>query len=93
MAGISCDIAISQLLLDLTDDKSILVQVMAWCHQASSHYMSQCWPTDLYRHMALLAHHEFMNSNSSVRHSQWFYAIIFADPKLNILITPSSKEI
>ena len=33
------------MLLDLTDYKSILVQVMAWCHQASSHYLSQCWPT------------------------------------------------
>ena len=26
------------------DDKSTLVQVMAWCHQATSHYLSQCWP-------------------------------------------------
>ena len=33
--------------LDLTDDKSKLVQVMAWCHQAPSHYMSQCWPRSL----------------------------------------------
>ena len=29
---------------DLTDDKSTLVQVMAWCHQAASHYLNQCWP-------------------------------------------------
>ena len=29
---------------DLADDKSILVQVMAWCRQATSHYLSQCWP-------------------------------------------------
>ena len=28
---------------DLTDNKSTLVQVMAWCHQAKSHYLSQCW--------------------------------------------------
>ena len=26
------------------DDKSTLVQVMAWCRQATSHYMDQCWP-------------------------------------------------
>ena len=32
---------------DLTDDKSTLVQVMAWCHQATSHYLSQCWPSFL----------------------------------------------
>ena len=25
-------------------NKSTLVQVMAWCHQATSHYLSQCWP-------------------------------------------------
>ena len=24
---------------------SALVQVMAWCHQAGSHYLSQCWPS------------------------------------------------
>ena len=30
--------------LDPTDDKSILVQVMAWCRQATSHYLSQRWP-------------------------------------------------
>ena len=29
---------------NLTDDKSTLVQVMAWCHQATSHYLKQCWP-------------------------------------------------
>ena len=26
------------------DDKSTLVQVMAWCLMAPSHYLSQCWP-------------------------------------------------
>ena len=25
-------------------DESILVQVIAWCCQAPSHYLSQCWP-------------------------------------------------
>ena len=32
---------------DLTDDKSILVQVMTWCRQATSHYLSQCWPRSM----------------------------------------------
>ena len=32
---------------DLTDDKSTLVQVMAWCRQEKSHYLSQCWPRSL----------------------------------------------
>ena len=30
--------------LDLTYGKSTLVQVMAWCRQAASYYLSQCWP-------------------------------------------------
>ena len=32
---------------ELTDDKSTLVQVMAWCRQATSHYLTQCWPRSL----------------------------------------------
>ena len=33
--------------MDLTDDKSTLVQVVAWCRQATSHYLSQCWPSSM----------------------------------------------
>ena len=36
--------------LDLADDKSVLVQVMASCRQATSHYQSQCWPWAKWRH-------------------------------------------
>ena len=32
---------------DLMDDKLTLVQVMAWCRQATSHYLSQCWPSSM----------------------------------------------
>ena len=32
---------------DLIDDKSTLVQVMAWCRQATNHYLSQCWHSSL----------------------------------------------
>ena len=45
--GISCEIALMWMSLDSTYDKSILVQVMAWCHQATSHYLSQCWPRSM----------------------------------------------
>ena len=41
---ISSDIALRWITLDLCDDKSTLVQVMAWCRQASSHYLNPCWP-------------------------------------------------
>ena len=33
--------------MDLTDGKSTMVQVMAWCRQATSHYLNQCWPKSL----------------------------------------------
>ena len=29
---------------DAIDDRSTLVQVMAWCHQAATYYKNQCWP-------------------------------------------------
>ena len=44
---ISCELAFRWMSLDLTDDKSTLDQVMAWCRQATSHYLSQCWPRSL----------------------------------------------
>ena len=42
--SISYEIAFGWMQQDLTDDKSTLVKVMAWCRQATSHYLSQCWP-------------------------------------------------
>ena len=31
----------------LANDKSTIVQVMVWCHQATSHYLNQCWPRSM----------------------------------------------
>ena len=45
--GISCELALRWMSLDLTDDKSTLVQVMAWCRQATSQYLIQYWPRSL----------------------------------------------
>ena len=42
--GISYEIALRWMPLNLSDEKSTLVQVMAWCRQATSHYLNQCWP-------------------------------------------------
>ena len=42
----SHDNAFQWMPQDLTD-KSTLVQVMAWCRQATSHYLSQCWLSSL----------------------------------------------
>ena len=43
----SKDNALRLMPRDLTDDKSTLVQVMAWCRQATSHYLSQCWHSSM----------------------------------------------
>ena len=32
---------------DLTDNKSTLFQVTAWCRETTSHYLSQCWPSSM----------------------------------------------
>ena len=45
--GIPCELALRWTSLDLTDDKSTLVQVMAWCRQATSYYLSKWWPRSL----------------------------------------------
>ena len=41
--GINCEIALRWMFLDLTDDKLTLAKIMAWFHQATRHYMNQCW--------------------------------------------------
>ena len=41
------EIVLRWMSLDLIDDKSTFVQVMAWCRQATSHYLSQYWPISL----------------------------------------------
>ena len=40
----SHEIVLSWKPENTSDDESKLVQVMAWCHQATNQYLSQCWP-------------------------------------------------
>ena len=40
---IRSEVSLRWTSLDLNGDKSTLVQVMAWCRQATSHYLNQCW--------------------------------------------------
>ena len=58
---IFCEIVIRWVPRNLTDHLSTLVQAMAWCHRATSHYLSQCWPRSL-RHMSL-GHNELIKAN------------------------------
>ena len=44
---IACEIAPRWMTQITCEDKSILVQVMAWCCEAPSHYLSQCWPRSI----------------------------------------------
>ena len=43
----SWETALRSMPQNPSDDKSTLVQVMAWCRQAASHYLSQCCPRSL----------------------------------------------
>ena len=43
----SKDNALRWMPRDLTDDKSTLDQVLAWCRQATSHYLIKCWPSSM----------------------------------------------
>ena len=62
--SICCKIVLKWMQMDHIDGKSTLVPVMAWCHQATSHYLSQLWP-DLCRHMASLGHNELNSWTTS----------------------------
>ena len=42
--GASCEIALGWITQNIFNDKSTLIRVMAWCRQATNHYLNQCWP-------------------------------------------------
>ena len=42
--SISYEITLGWMTEDLRDDESTVAHAMAWCHQAPSHYLNQCWP-------------------------------------------------
>ena len=45
-----CEIALRWMSQNFTHKKSTLVQAMAWCRQATSHYLSPCWPWSISPH-------------------------------------------
>ena len=65
---IACKIVLKWMPMDLTDGKSTLVQVMAWCRQVTSHYLSLCWPRSL--------------SPYGVIRPQWVNSLMVTDAKM-----------
>ena len=47
LLSISYEIALRWMSQDLAEDYSTVVQVMAWCRQAASHYLHKCWPRSM----------------------------------------------
>ena len=50
------ELALRWMPQNLAHERSPLVQTMAWCRLATSHYLSQCWPR-FCRHVASLGQH------------------------------------
>ena len=85
--GISCKIALIWMSLDFTDDKSRLVQVMALCCQATSHYLNQCWPRSLLSYGVTRTQwvNPVHNTPGTVwwnDHLYWFHILLLKDPFL-----------
>ena len=80
-----CEIALRRMSLDLTDDKSILVQVMAWCRQATSHYLSQCWPTPV-----PLGHDELVYIYISISSTYTFH--FYISKQITVTINEKNKQ-
>ena len=63
------EIFLSWILQNRTDEKSTLIQVMAWCCQATSHYLRQWWPRSvaIWRHQATMSNEPRSGIQSPVR--------------------------
>ena len=76
--GISIEIALRWISLDLTDDKSTLFQVMAWCRQATIFIWANVDP-DLCRYMVAPGHNELTHwgwdKMSAILHMTFFKCI------------------
>ena len=59
------EIALRWMSQTHTNEKSKLVQVMAWCRQATSHYLSQCRTIYVFRIISNLVHPLFFRTSLS----------------------------
>ena len=51
-----CEITVRWMPLNITNQKSTFVHVMAWCQQTPSHYLNQCWPRSLSQYVVTRPH-------------------------------------
>ena len=75
--------------LDLTDNKSILVQVMVWCRQATNHYLSQCWPRFMSPYGVIRP--QWVNSLTLERCGCHFRYVIFKSIFMSEIVNVSSE--
>ena len=64
----SCETALRWMPQNTFNDQSTLVQVMAWCCQATSHYLSQCWSRSMSPYGVNRL--ECVNTNDDIKGSQ-----------------------
>ena len=88
--GISYEIALRWMPLDLTDGKSTLAQVMACCRTALSHYLSQCWPSSLLPYG--VTRPQWVNSLRPRQNGCHFPANIFKCIFFNNSLVPSRRQ-
>ena len=58
----------------ITNEKSTLVQVIAWCHQATIHYLNQCSPRSMSPYGVTrpqCVNHEHMNYDIQTGNTSW----------------------
>ena len=74
-----CEIAVSWMTQNFTNEKSTLVQVMAWGCQATSHYLSKYWPQSM--------------SSYGVTRPQWVHShyLLLGDGVVLITVYSSNK--
>ena len=70
----SSDKVLRWMIQDLTD-KSTLVQVMAWCRQATSHYLSQCWPRSMSPYGIIRP--QCVNKTACSLNSVWYLGLLY----------------
>ena len=77
--GTCCEIALRWMPENLTNKRSTLLQVMAWCRQAPSHYLNQCWPrkfsTTRFEYAALITFHRTWDKILAVDIGWYIYEI------------------